>query len=99
MAMKLGVSHQTPETLTGERLKYLISMGVESMEVRLDAQDATFDNIMSVKKKVEAAGIELHEIILNDVLESDDVTLGGEYRDERRDKAYDLRLEHGRKGL
>jgi mannonate dehydratase len=82
MAMKLGVSHQTPETLTEERLKYLISMGVESMEVRLDAQDATFDNIMSVKKKVEAAGIELHEIILNDVLESDDVTLGGEHRDE-----------------
>ncbi len=34
MAIKLGVSHQTPETLTKERLRYLVAMGVESMEIR-----------------------------------------------------------------
>ncbi len=99
MAIKLGVSHQTPESLTKERLRYLVAMGVESMEVRMPAVQATFDGIMAVKQKVEAAGIELHEILLNDILETDAVTLGGAGRDAIMDTFKHFIADLGRAGI
>ena len=81
--MQLGVSHQTPESLTKDRLKYFMSMGVETVEVRMHSQNASLDEIMNVKNKVEGAGLALHEILLTDLHDSEQITLGGPHREEK----------------
>ena len=74
--MKLGVSHQTPDSLTEERLAHLAHMGVETLEVRMPSEQATYDGIMKIKNRVEDAGIELHEVLLDDIHNADAITLG-----------------------
>ena len=37
-ALQLGVSHQTPDTLTPARMNFLRQMGVEKIEVRIPKQ-------------------------------------------------------------
>jgi mannonate dehydratase len=64
--MKLGLSHQRPESLTPEYLRYLRQVGVEALEVRLPRAEASRDRLAEIKGVVEAAGLELHEVMLED---------------------------------
>ena len=50
--LQLGVSHQTPEKLTPERLRFLKQMGVEKIEIRLDSSKSSYDEIMKIKELV-----------------------------------------------
>ena len=73
--MKLGVSHQRPDVLTQQRLDHLVSMGVETLEVRMPSEQATYDGIVEIKTRVENAGLQLHEVLLDDIHNADAVTL------------------------
>ncbi len=64
--MRLGLSHQRPEDLTPEYLAYLRQVGVEAVEVRTLRERATLEHLREIKRTVESAGLELHEIMLND---------------------------------
>ncbi len=83
MAMQLGVSHQTPESLNNTRLHYLNSMGVESVEVRMSSDRASYSEIMAVKTRLQDAGLNLHEILLTDLHDCEEITLGGPLRNEK----------------
>jgi mannonate dehydratase len=80
--VKLGVSHQTPEGLTEERLAFLKGMGVDAVEVRVPSMASSYDDIVAIKAKVEGAGIALHEIMLSDKYSTPEVCLGLPGRDE-----------------
>lgn len=80
--MKLGLSHQKPEQLSVAYLNYLKQMGVERIEVRILSQNASFDKITAIKDKVESAGLELHEIMLNDKYSAPEICLGLDGRDD-----------------
>lgn len=79
--MKLGISHQRPEDLRDERFRYLRTMGVEAMEVRLDSADATFEKLREIRDRVQGAGFELHEVMLEDLYSRPAITLGTAERD------------------
>lgn len=64
--MRLGVSHRHPRHLTREHLGYLSQMGVEAVEVRIPAEHSCLEDILDVRRRVEAAGLALHEIMLAD---------------------------------
>ena len=80
--MKLGVSHQSPEMLTPQRLRYLKQMGVESLEVRLKLDQYTFDELVRIKRTVEEAGMDLFEVMLADRYNSPEICLGLPGREE-----------------
>ena len=80
--MKLGVSFQYPEKLTPSHLSYLKNMGVETIEVRMFSDSYTFDDLRRVQDKVTSAGLEIHEVMLQDKYNSPSFTLGREGRDE-----------------
>ncbi len=73
--MKLGVSHQTPGDLHQERFDFLLSLGVEAVEVRLSSHEATREKLEEIKTTVESSGLELHEIMLNDLYNSTSAAL------------------------
>jgi mannonate dehydratase len=64
--MRLGVSHRRREQLTPEHLRYLHQMGVEAVEVRIPSARSSLEDILDVKRRVEAAGLAVHEIMLAD---------------------------------
>ena len=80
--MKLGVSFQYPETLTPEHLVYLKQMGVEAIELRMMAPDYSLESLLEIKQRVTSAGLEIHELMLQDKYSPHTVTLGREGRDE-----------------
>lgn len=80
--MKLGVSHQRPEQLTDEHLNYLKQMGVESLEVRVLSAQSSYEDIVGIRRKVENAGLELFEIMVNDRYNLPKTALGLPGRDE-----------------
>ena len=65
--MKLGVSFQYPEKLTPSHLSYLGNMGVETIEVRMFAETYNFDDLLRVQDKVTKAGLDIHEVMLQDM--------------------------------
>ena len=75
-ALQLGVSHQTPETLTPSRLRFLRQMGVEKVEVRIPSSAGGYDDICRVRDTVEEAGLGLHEIMLADRYSCRPIALG-----------------------
>lgn len=79
--LKLGVSHQRPEMLTDSHFAYLKQMGVEYLEVRLPSVDASYDNLLAIRRKVEAAGLKVFEIMLSDKYSAPEFTLGLPGRD------------------
>ncbi len=64
--MRLGVSHRGPEHLTPEHLRYLSQMGVEAVEVRIPHARSSLEDILDARRRVEAAGLAVHEIMLAD---------------------------------
>ena len=75
-ALQLGVSHQTPETLTPERMRFLRQVGVEKVEVRIPSSASGYDDICRVRDTVEGAGLGLHEIMLADRYSCRPIALG-----------------------
>ncbi len=61
--------------LTDEHLAYLKRMGVESLEVRTTRDRCSYDEIVAIKEKVEGAGLDLHEIMLDDTYTCPEITL------------------------
>ena len=97
--MKLGVSHQRPEDLNADRFAYLKTMGVETMEVRLRSQEATFDALNDIRDRVNDAGFELHEIMLDDLYSAPAFTLGLADRDAVIDRFAEFVTDLGRLGI
>ncbi len=64
--MRLGMSHRRLEHLEPRHLGYLRQMGVEAVEVRIPSARSSLDEILDVKRRVEAAGLAVHEIMLAD---------------------------------
>ena len=79
--MKLGISHQRPEELTSERFDALHRLGIEAMEVRTLVDRADLDSLGELKSRVETAGFEIHEIMLDDLYSADSFTLASAERD------------------
>ena len=79
---KVGVSHQRPEMLTDDHLRYLKQAGVEYLEVRIPASESAYENLVAIKRKVEGAGLKLFEIMLADKYTSPAFTLGLAERDQ-----------------
>jgi mannonate dehydratase len=73
--MKLGVSHQRPDDLNQERFDFLLSLGVEAVEVRLFSDEATRENLEAIVERVRGSGLELHEIMLDDLYNSTSAAL------------------------
>jgi mannonate dehydratase len=80
--MKLGVSHQRPKDLHQERFDFLLSLGVEAIEVRLESGAATREHLEEIVATVRGTGLELHEIMLNDLYNSTSAALNLPQRDE-----------------
>jgi mannonate dehydratase len=75
-ALQLGVSHQTPRTLTPARLRFLRQMGVEKVEVRIPSEASSYDDICRVRDTVQGGGLGLHEIMLADRYSCRPIALG-----------------------
>jgi mannonate dehydratase len=80
--LKLGVSHQRPEMLTDDHLKYLKQMGVEYLEVRINSALASVDYLTGIKRKLEDCGLKLFEVMLSDKYSSKEFCLGLPGRDK-----------------
>jgi D-mannonate dehydratase len=80
--MKLGVSHQDPEDLHEARFEFLRRLGVEAIEVRLRSQDASREKLEEIVEAVSGSGLELHEIMLEDLYNSTTSALNLPGRDE-----------------
>jgi mannonate dehydratase len=57
-------------------------MGVECLEVRIPAQDSSYENLTQIRDKVEQAGLKLFEIMLSDKYSCREIALGLPGRDE-----------------
>ncbi|MCY4130636.1 MAG: mannonate dehydratase [Gammaproteobacteria bacterium] len=97
--MKLGISHQRPADFSDERFNYLRTMGVDTMEVRLDSQEATFQHLRDIRDQVVGAGFELHEIMLDDLYSAPAFTLGLPQRDAVIDRLCVFIRDLGRLGI
>ena len=74
--LQLGVSHQTPQTLTPARMRFLRQMGVETVEVRIPSSASSYDDICRVRDAVQEGGLGLHEIMLADRYSCRPIALG-----------------------
>jgi len=80
--IRLGVSHQRPEQLTDDHLNYLKQMGVESLEVRIPKAQSSIDDLIKIRRRVEGAGLELFEIMIVDMYNLPETTIGAPGRDD-----------------
>ena len=97
--MKLGVSHQAPDMLTDDHLAYLKRMGVESVEVRTTSDRCSYREIVAIKETVERAGLHVHEIMLNDLYNGPEITLGLPERDATIERFQRFVEDLGRAGI
>ncbi len=97
--MKLGVSHRRASHLNAEHLSFLRAMGVESLEARIHSKDATLDELLRIKEFVEGFGIELHEIMLEDLHNSPEICLGLPGRDEAMERLKSFIEDLGKAGI
>ena len=79
--LQLGVSHQTPETLTPSRMRFLSQLGVQKVEVRIPSSASGYDDICRVRDTVHEGGLGLHEIMLADRYSCRPIALGLPERD------------------
>ena len=79
--LQLGVSHQTPETLTPSRMRFLSQLGVQKVEVRIPSSASGYDDICRVRDTVQEGGLGLHEIMLADRYSCRPIALGLPERD------------------
>jgi len=97
--LKLGVSHQRPEMLTDDHLRYLRQMGVEYLEVRLPGAHSGYENLARIRDRVEGAGLRLFEIMLSDKYNSAEISLGLAGRDKEIAFFQDFLKDLGRVGI
>ena len=97
--MKLGVSFQYPEKLTPSHLSYLRNMGVETIEVRMFAETYDFDDLLRVQDKVTKAGLDIHEVMLQDMYNRPSITTGGIDRDRDIETFQDFLRDLGKAGI
>ena len=97
--MKLGVSHQRPEVLTEDHFRYLHSMGVEAMEVRIPSEHSSLSELEEIKRRVEDADFELFEIMLADRYGCTEIAIGGPNRDQDIDIFCRFLEDLGRAGI
>ncbi len=97
--MKLGVSHQRPSDLVDDRFRYLRTMGVEAMEVRLLSDEATLETLRDIQRRVAAAGFDLHEVMLDDLYSSPALTLATPERDAAIERFAGFVEDLGRLGI
>ena len=97
--MKLGVSFQYPEKLTPSHLSYLRNMGVETIEVRMFAETYNFDDLLRVQDKVTKAGLDIHEVMLQDMYNRPSITTGGADRDKDIEVFQNFLRDLGRAGI
>ena len=97
--MKLGVSFQYPEKLTPSHLSYLRNMGVETIEVRMFAETYKFDDLLRVQDKVTKAGLDIHEVMLQDMYNRPSITTGGADRDKDIEIFQDFLRDLGKAGI
>jgi mannonate dehydratase len=97
--MKLGVSFQYPEKLTPSHLDYLKHMGVEAIELRMLSDTYSFDELRRVQDKVQAAGLEIHELMLQDKYNLPAITLGRDGRDEEIEFLQGFLRDLGKAGI
>jgi len=79
--LKLGVSHQSPKMLNAQHFNYLKQMGVEYLEVRIPAAQSSYDELVAIKRTVEASGLKLFEVMLSDRFFMPEASLGTPGRD------------------
>ena len=96
---RLGVSHQRPCDLTEDRLAYLRQLGVEALEVRIPSAESSHATIVDIKRTVERAGLELHEIMLEDLYSAPSITLNREGRDRDIERFKRFVTDLGRAGV
>ncbi len=97
--MKLGVSHQRPTDLNSERFDFLLSLGVEAIEVRLFSNEATRETLESIVETVGASGLQLHEIMLDDLYNSHSAVLGRPERDADVERFKSFLVDLGELGV
>ena len=97
--MKLGISHQRPDMLTPARFDYLGQLGVEAMEIRLDQDDADFATLDEITGRVRDAGLDVHEIMLDDLYSASSFTIGSEQRDRDIERFCRFVTDLGRLGI
>jgi mannonate dehydratase len=97
--MKLGVSHQRPEKLTPEYLLYLKQMGVEYLEVRTPAENSSYEHLVDIRNRVEAAGLKVFEVMLSDMYSSPKFALGLPGRDREIDFFKSFIVDLSRAGI
>ncbi len=97
--MKLGVSHQRPDDLNSERFDFLLGLGVEAIEVRLFSAEATRERLESIVETVGGSGLELHEIMLDDLYNSQTAVLGRPERDVDVDRFKRFLVDLGELGI
>ncbi len=93
------IAHRRPEDLNADRFGCLKTMGVETMEVRLRSEDATFGTLRTIRDRVADAGYELHEIMLDDLYSAPAFTLGLPERDAVIDRFAEFVTDLGRLGI
>jgi mannonate dehydratase len=80
--LKLGISHQRPDELHEKHFNYLRQVGVEYLEIRIPSETSSLKNLISIRKKVENAGLKVFEIMLADKYNCKKFALGLPGRDE-----------------
>lgn len=79
--LKLGISHQRPDELNDKHFNYLKQMGVEYLEIRIPSEQSSLKEIITIRDKVERAGLKVFEIMLSDKYNLKESSLGLPGRD------------------
>ncbi|MAI42999.1 MAG: hypothetical protein ACJ0Q6_05560 [Candidatus Azotimanducaceae bacterium] len=64
-----------PQELNQERLDFLMSLGVEAIEIRLSSNEASREYLEKIIDGLKGTGLELHEIMLENVYNSTSAAL------------------------
>ncbi len=79
----IKISMQVPADVTDEDLTWIKQMGVEYLNVQTGTGQATLDNFLAIKKRVEPAGLKVWNISNNANRNIEEVTLNLPGRDEK----------------
>jgi len=74
--LKLGISHQRLDELNEKHFNYLKQMGVEYLEIRIPNEQSSLKDIISIRDKVENAGLKVFEIMLAENYNFKEAALG-----------------------
>jgi mannonate dehydratase len=79
----IKISMQVNEDATDDDLTWVKQMGVEYLNVQTGSGRATLENFLAIKKRVEAAGLQVWNISNNDNRNIEEITLGLKGRDQK----------------